>query len=117
MKKRFKANYSGGYPNLCGGKWSLTYKRLPVILPSEQVQGDKGTYGTYTRWYFDNNWVECTEDYEDGMLRDEWVAKNKHWVDKMFIQHNIELSCKNYSDLYAAFQENDWRHDSCGGCI
>ena len=112
----FEASFSGSYPNRCSGKWTLTYDGLPVVIPSDHVHCEKGTRGTYSSWHFED-WMEVFEDYEDGLTCDEWIAANKGWVDEMFSQHNIEISYKNYSDLYTAFQSDDWRHGSCGGCI
>ena len=112
----FKANWSGGYPNLCFGEWTLEYQGLPLILPEDERECDKGTYGEYSSWHFED-WSEVFDSYEDGLKFPEWVKENGRWVDVMFHRHNIEKSEANYLELFEAFQENDWRSNSCGGCI
>ena len=112
----FKARWSGGYPTLCYGEWSLEYKGLPVVIPEDHRTGHMGTSNTYSSWHFED-WLEVFEDHEEGLEKDEWIATNKHWVDDMFATHNIKKSEGNYKDLFEALQASDFRPNSCGGCI
>ena len=68
------------------------------------------TLGVYSSWHFDSDCIEQFEDYTDGMDFEEWCKDNESW---------IHLICKSeyYKDLYEAFQQEDWRYESCGGCI
>lgn len=67
------------------------------------------TYGEYTRWEF-VDWVEEFSSYKDGMMFEEWRVEHRHWLDSI-APHN------EHRAIYEAFQSNDWRYDSCGGCI
>ena len=102
----FKAEWTGSYPSLCIGEWKL-YRRHNEYLDD----------GTIDIWYDDiSNLIpedlkhEPIEDYTDGMNFKEWCKENESW---------IHLICdpKDYKSLYEAFNEHDWRYESCGGCI
>ena len=112
----FKARWNGSYPNLCYGEWSLEYNGLPVIIPEDHRTGHMGTHGSYSSWHFED-WLEVFEEYEEGLNSKVWTDENKHWVKPMFTQHGIEESETTYLALFEAFQESDFRPNSCGGCI
>ena len=121
----FKAKWTGEYPSLCIGEWKL-YRKYEEIL--EDGSKDEGyddisnlipenfkyepmyTLGIYSSWYFDSDYNEQFEEYTDGLDFEEWCKDNESW---------IHLICEpeDYKDLYEAFNENDWRYESCGGCI
>ena len=107
-----KAKWSGSYPNLCHGKWSLEVNGVDVTcyIPEELRRKPMDTFGTYQSWHFEN-WMEVFEDYEDGLSCSEWIEKNKYWLD--IITDNVSVQ----SEIFNAINEKDWRYGSCGGCI
>lgn len=106
------AKWSGHYPCLCCGKWTLEVNGVDVsmYIPEELRDDSMNTYGTYQRWYF-KNWIEHFEDYEDGLMCDEWIEKNKYWLDMITDDINVQM------EIFDAINARDWRHGSCGGCI
>lgn len=106
------AKWSGHYPCLCSGKWTLEVNSVDVsmYIPEELRNNSMNTYRTYQRWYF-KNWIEHFEDYEDGLMCDEWIKKNKYWLDMITDDINVQM------EIFDAINAKDWRHGSCGGCI
>lgn len=121
----FKAEWTGGYPSLCVGEWKLYrkyediledgskdegYDDISNLIPEELRHEPMNTDGQYNSWYFDENYCERFIDYTDGLDFEEWRKDNESW---------IHLICdpKDYKSLYEAFNEHDWRYESCGGCI
>ena len=107
-----KAEWSGRYPNRCSGIWSLEVNGVDVTcyIPVELRRESMGTFGTYQRWYF-VDWIEHFEDYEDGLMCDEWIKKNKYWLDIITDDVNVQV------EIFYAINAKDWRHGECGGCI
>lgn len=130
----WKTEWTGSYPNLCSGSWILYKDGVEIPLTEsfpfgedwvseeeakEEFEDGKAgflyftpadTFGTYSTWHFED-WMEVFEDYEDGLLVDAWIKEYKDWL------MEIDPSGNDWKDIYAAFCENDWRHNSCGGCI
>lgn len=108
-----EAHWSGSWPALCCGEWSLKVNGKDVTdkIPENLRNQDMNTYGTYQRWYFDDNWIEQYEDYESGQEYDEWIESNKYWLD------TITTDYKTQHEIYEAINAEDFRHSSCGGCI
>lgn len=121
----FKAEWTGGYPSLCVGEWKLYrryneylddgtidiwYDDISNLIPEDLRHEPMYTLGVYSSWYFDSDYIEQFEDYTDGLDFEEWCKDNESW---------IHLICdpKDYKALYEAFNEHDWRYESCGGCI
>lgn len=106
---KIKVEWTGSYPCLCHGQWILKIngKGYSDLVPFGSSPAN--TYGTYSEWHFEN-WLEVFEDYEDGLDESDWIKENKEWLDKL-------PSGTNYSEVFKAFQSQDWRHNSCGGCI
>lgn len=102
------AEWTGSFPCLCSGTWKLTIngEDFSLLIPEELRHGEMGTYGIYQSWHFED-WTEVFESYEDGLQCDEWIAANP-WI------HKLPASP---IDVYYAFQAEDWRYGSCGGCI
>lgn len=120
----FKVEWSGGYPNLCSGEWTIFYNDIKLTIPVQDEDSyynrrteDMGTAGEYSRWYFDENYSEETEYYQDGLECGDWIVDNKDWLDEMFDEHKIPKGFFTYHQLFKAIQEQDWRSGSCGGCI
>ena len=77
------------------------------MIPDECRYSHIGTEGTYQSWHFDDNYMEVFEDYIDGYGYEQWVNHNL-WA--------LDLPVDTLS-LYLAFQAEDFRPGSCGGCI
>lgn len=107
-----EARWSGSYPCLCHGEWTLIVsgKNVSDLIPKELRCSEMNTYGTYEEWHFEN-WLEVFEDYEDGLMCDEWIAENKYWLDTITEDVNVQ------TEIFYAISEKDFRHGSCGGCI
>ena len=107
------AYWSGSYPTLCYGKWTLEVNGIDVssLIPKELVCNEMNTFGTYQEWCFDDDGYEKFEDYEDGLICREWIDENKYWLDT--ITDDIDVQ----KEIFNAINEHDWRHGSCGGCI
>ena len=106
------AYWSGSYPTLCYGKWTLEVNGVDVsdLIPKELRESEMNTFGTYQEWHFED-WLEVFEDYDDGLKCDEWIEENKYWLDAITEDTNVQKK------IFYAINEHDWRHGSCGGCI
>ena len=110
MTNKYRANWSGSYPCLCSGEWTLFKNEIEIKEPIPFQNNPANTYGVYSEWHFDENWIEQFEDYEDGLLCTEWCKEYKDYLSKI-------APMDEWDKIYYAFQENDWRHCECGGCI
>lgn len=110
---KVEANWSGDYPNLCRGEWTLFIdgKNMSNKIPKDLRNKPMNTNGVYSSWRFRNDWRVEWDNYEDGLERKDWIEENKEWLDKITTD-----KCEQ-EGIYCAFQLNDWRHESCGGCI
>lgn len=109
----FTTEWTGSYPCLCHGEWKLYKdgKDISDMIPSHLRTEPMDTYGEYDEWHFGDDWEEIWETYEDGWGFSAWYSKNETWV------RAIAKTEDEAMDLYGAFQANDWRYGSCGGCI
>ena len=108
---RVKAEWSGKYPCLCNGKWSLCVDGQWVSdrIPEELRDEPMDTHIVYFETsFFEDEPVD--ERCEDGLRCREWVAKNQYWLDN--ISADEEVQC----EIFEAFQKADWRRHTCGGC-
>lgn len=107
-----EAKWSGSYPCLCHGEWTLIVngKNVSDLIPNELRHNEMNTFGTYQSWHFEN-WLEVFEDYKDGLKCDEWIVENKYWLDTITNDINVQ------TEIFYAISEEDFRHGSCGGCI
>lgn len=105
------ASWSGSYPCLCFGEWTLYYngEEIDAEIPFQNEPAD--TFGEYIEWYFDEDYIENEKYYEDGLDEEEWIKENIEYL-KQVTDDN-----KQYEYIYKAFQENDWRYGSCMGCV
>lgn len=105
------AEWSGGFPNLCSGEWTLYHygKKVDVEIPFQNEPAN--TCGEYQEWYFNGDWEEEWGYYEDGLFENEWIEENIEYLKK------ITKDQVQYPYIYLAFKYNDWRYGSCGGCI
>lgn len=116
--------WTGSYPCLCSGKWIVYKDSKPIDLhdcPFVEVDVDSegneywdyhpaNTYGIYSTWHFED-WIEVSEDYEDGLLLDAWIEEYRDWLMK------IDPSGDDWENIYDAFSVEDWRYNSCMGCV
>jgi hypothetical protein len=110
---KVEANWSGSYPCLCSGEWTLFIdgKDVSDKIPKDLKNEPMYTYGMYSRWHFVNGYETEWNNYIDGLECKDWIKENKEWL------NNIMIDKCEQEDIYYAFQLNDWRHGSCGGCI
>lgn len=110
---KVEAKWSGSYPCLCNGEWTLFIdgKDVSDKIPKDYRNEPMNTNGVYSSWRFGNDWEEEWDNYEDGLKCEDWIKENKEWLDRITTD-----KCEQ-EDIYYAFQLNDWRYESCGGCI
>lgn len=104
-----KVEYSGIYPNLCSGVWTIVANGETHIF-----RGEMGTYGTYQKWSFDANWSDNWESYTDGMRFPEW---RKSVTGANVLNKFPGLNKRKQEELFNMIQKLDFRIGSCGGCI
>ena len=107
-----EARWSGSYPTLCFGHWTLLIDGEDVSekIPEDLREGSMNTFGTYQSWHFEN-WMEVFESYDDGLLCDEWIEENDYWLKDITDDYSVK------EEIYDAFNSEDFRSGSCGGCI
>lgn len=134
---KWQTKWTGDYPNLCSGNWilykngkelnvdipfnkNIKIKRLPFGYKGKYIEENgfykiligkpANTFGEYQEWYFNDDSLEEFKFYKDGLKCDEWCETHKEWLKTIAPE-------SEWHSIFEAFQENDWRHDSCGGCI
>ena len=112
-RHKVTATWSGQYPCLCSGTWTLTIdgKDYTDHIPREIVDEPMYTFGTYASCHFGDDGFETWDDYEDGLSSVDWIAANDEWLSAITDDYNLKLQ------IYFAFNKNDFRYGSCGGCI
>ena len=119
--KKIEVNWTGSYPNLCSGKWIIKINGVELIDNDRHnsiLSSSMATYGSYSSWHFEENWIEVFDQYDDGYEFSTWQKQIS--IKKLFTlieSHNISLSKDDKKSLYEKLQEHDWRNGSCGGCI
>ena len=109
MSNTYRAEWSGKYPNFCLGEWKLYRNEIEIELPYPIKREPMDTYGTYSRWYSEENWGIDWESYEDGLKPVDWIEKNQEWLSKI-------ADPEDFEKIYDALSACDWRHFQCGGC-
>ena len=107
-----EAHWSGKYPNLCSGEWTLKVNNQNVteMIPISLQTSQMNTYGVYQSWHFEN-WDEVFESYIDGLDKDDWIAANDYWLNEITNDYSVKV------EIFRAIQSEDFRTGSCGGCI
>ena len=110
---KVEAKWTGKYPNLCSGEWILKVNNIDVshLIPKELKNSSMDTYGIYQTWRFTDDWDAEFNFYEDGLDCENWIEKNKYWLNKI----STNLSVQKY--IYHEINTQDFRCGSCGGCI
>lgn len=107
------ASWSGNYPCLCSGEWTLYHngEKIDVEIPFQKNPAN--TYNEYAQWHFggESGWEVIWSFYEHGNDKNEWIEDNIEYLKQ------VTDDKEQYSYIYKAFQENDWRSGSCGGCV
>lgn len=108
-----EARWSGSYPTLCFGHWTLLIDGEDVSekIPEDLRDRSMNTFGTYWSWHFNDEYIEEFDSYEDGMHCDEWIEENDYWLKDITDDYSVK------EEIYDAFNADDFRAGSCGGCI
>ena len=106
----YTTEWTGHWPCLCFGDWKL-YKDGELLLDADiPFQGEPAyTFGEYRGWHFVNHSEEWYY-YEDGLSCGEWITQHRDWLSSFAPEEDFEK-------IYSAFQANDWRYNSCMGCV
>lgn len=112
MENKIVVKWHGSDYCLCSGEWEFSINGEQFPTPFRYGENAQ-TEGDYRRWYFggESGWDEKWCKYHDGLPEKEWIAKFHSWLS------TLPLAPGEYPAVYAAFQAEDWRHGSCGGCI
>ena len=115
---KITAKWTGQYPAKCCGEWHISVDGEEMPLPEDIRRSHMNTQGSYSGWYFDD-WLEQFYTYDDGVEFGEWSKNNANWIKDGFDQLGVTdlVTIDDVRMLYDAINENDWRHNSCGGCI
>jgi hypothetical protein len=114
-----KVEWTGKYPNLCSGRWIITANDKHLTIPSAFVNSNMGTFKDYNTWSFGDDWLEVWDSYPDGDEFEIWIFNNRSWIYEAFKSAGLvdELTFEDLRTLYNEINKQDWRHNSCGGCI
>lgn len=112
-----KVEWTGSYPNLCGGEWIITYDNIELNVPDNIKHEPMNTHGLYYEWTFDEEWDIVWTTYEEGLDKFQWIETNEQWVRQMFEEKDIKVTDELLSELYDMISIEDWRYGSCGGCL
>ena len=109
---RWEADWTGVPWSLCSGSWILRHngEDIDTDIP---FQGEHaGTYGTYSEWGFggESGWMEEWDEYDYGLECQDWCDEHRDWLSTVAPESEWE-------EIFLAFQSNDFRPGSCGGCV
>lgn len=117
MGYKLEVEWTGSYPCLCSGEWIIKYNDIELKVPNHYKTRDMCTLGEYSRWYFNEDFEECEENYINGLDEVDWIYDNYNWIKRMFDKENIVVTDELLSELYNKISEQDFRDGSCGGCL
>ncbi len=80
-----EVRWSGKYPNLCMGEWTLEIdgKDVSNKIPKELRNKPMDTYNIYERVWLGKDWSEEWERYEDGLDPLGWIKENEYWLNNI----------------------------------
>ena len=119
MEHKIEVTWTGRYPNKCSGTWIILIDGKNFPIPEELVNRNMGTNNNYPTWHFGEDWSEEWSYYDDGLECNTWLKQNSLWIKKGLESIGL-LETFEYKDLislYENIREQDFRHNSCGGCI
>lgn len=72
---KVEAKWSGSYPCLCSGEWTLFIDEKDV---SDKILKDlrnepMNTKDVYSSWRFGSDWEEEWDNYEEGLECEDWI--------------------------------------------
>lgn len=120
---KIKVDWSGSYPALCSGTWSIFIDEMELPIPESPICSNMGTYGVYSSWHFNDDWSEEFEDYDDGESFSEWIEEDGIWLIYSlknladFYSLKLDYNTNFLERIYSKINECDFRGGSCGGCI
>lgn len=113
----YEARWSGEFPTLCKGMWSLYRdgEELDCDIPFNDYEKGRGvpanTFGGNTGWQWEEESMgEEYYVYTDGLPMKDWIAEYRWWLETI-------AEPEDWPAVFEAFQEEDWRPRTCGGCI
>lgn len=110
---KIEAIWTGEWPALCCGEWKLYIDGVDKshMIPDAKYKNHMETFGHYQRFRFAEDWEVVWDSYEDGLDCQGWIEVNEYWLKNISSNRGVQ------EQIFHAFQKNDWRHGSCGGCI
>jgi hypothetical protein len=114
------SKWSGGSYSLCCGSWNININGKVLVSEDKHsvLNESMNVYGTYDTWEFDEDYSEEWSTYSDGLHLNDWIKSDI--ANRLFLlveENGISLTRELKVKLYDSFVGEDWRHNSCGGCI
>ncbi len=107
----FEATWSERGHTLCLGHWELRYRGRPLALPGERCEEPMGTHGNFSFLYPDE------PGFAEGLHEEAWILANIDWLTGLFVANGVPVDEAHFRWVYRAFNDQDWRCGSCGGCL
>jgi len=116
--KNIDVKWSGSYPNLCSGTWTILIDDMKLPIPEFYENQDMGTPGEYETWEFDDNWSEEFSSYFDHGEENKlsWIRYSLECLEEAY-SLNFNIDEKLINKIESLISDKDWRSGSCGGCI
>lgn len=134
------AHWTGKWPSLCYGEWQLFKNevRQHVRIPFNDYEDvDYENKEAYTEQELEDgfrlvrgmgspantyreDWSHCAlsrdydelySTYEDGLKREEWCREYEGFL------LEVDPRAEDWGKIYRAFRAEDFRPNSCGGCL
>ena len=118
--RNITVEWTGKYPTLCFGEWIIEIDGTRIVDDTEDTILKKNmyTFGEYSEWYFDDDYSEVWDYCIDGLKYDKWVQSEPGKPLVELIKRNgFDLTEDEIEELYFKLQREDFRNNSCGGCI
>lgn len=115
-KSKIYVNWSGKYPNLCSGLWTIKIDNMELPIPEIIKSDSMGTRGTYSIQHFEETEYYYEDDADCWKQEDNWL---RYAIQCLEEGYSIKFVGDRdlYSEIYSKISECDWRSGSCGGCI
>ena len=113
MSKEIKIEWTGGWPSLCLGEWTIEIDGVSYSdkIPEDLRESDMGTAGWYDSWCFHNGYDVKWSSREEGLESEDWIDANRYWLKELPIDES------EYPKVFELINKQDFRTGSCGGCI